>query len=199
MTRTGFGFTDPPVRNERERLQQQAKAHAIGLRRAFHISVSRRHDTQTWTLLEDATATLLERNRQAPWQQAPQPGWFVVADEKLKTSATALLGLGAPNSSRASHYRRAAEQVYDSAEAWGRTLDGATVAYWRHAALVWMTLWHIADVPDLTAREAEACLNVAFTQAGNVQSVPELSPKKAVRSRLSEAARVLAGAFRKGA
>lgn len=195
MTRPSFANPQP---GEPERLLQRAIAHSTGLRRAFHTSAALRRDAEKWKLLEDAAATVLELNSEIPKQQDNAQDWFAEADEKLKASVVTLLGEGAPKTSRISHYRRAASQVYGSAAAWGETLDEATLAYWRHAALVWMTLWHIADVPDLTAEQAKDCLNSAFREA-SLQSVLKLVPKKGVRSRLSDAANAVAAAFRKGA
>jgi hypothetical protein len=162
------------------------------LQRAFHISLARRHDARAWEQLEGEIAAVLERT------EALHPAeWFVQADGRLKASVAALLGRQGAKSSRVSHYGRAAGQVYESALAWGAHLDDATLGYWRHSALIWITLWHLADVPDISADMARGCLDSAFRQQG-VTSDPVLaSPaKKAARWKISDS---LGSAFRKDA
>lgn len=173
---------------------QRMMTHSTTLRRAFHISLSRRHDTQEWELLETATATSLEESRTAGHDAA----WFTEASDRLRTSVLSHLRSRSSKSSRTSHYRRAADQVYENATAaWARSVDEWTVAYWKHCALVWITLWHMADVPDLTADQARECLNFSFTEESEPE--PELPSKRPSRWWLSGAASSIAGAFRKNA
>lgn len=193
MDMTRQGFTNPQTGpEETERLLQRAMAHSTMLKRAFHIAVSRRHDTEEWETLEDVTATLLEQNSETHFDAE----WFVQADGRLKASVTALLARRASKNSRIGHYRRAAKQVYESAAAWGQNLDDVTLAYWRHSALVWITLWHISDVPELTAEKAAKCLDLAFTGDAASDPVVNLPSKKGVRWKLPD---FFAGAFRKDA
>ncbi len=124
--------------------------------------------------------------------------WFVEADERLKSAVAEMFRSRSSKSSRAWQYRRAAEQVYESAANWDQHLDGLTLAYWRHSALVWITLWHLADVPDLTARDAKERLNSCFEGAPLPQTAPEEQrPEEEHRWSLSGAAGALTGAFRK--
>ncbi len=73
------------------------------------------------------------------------------------------------------HYRRAADQIYESAAVWAHALDELTLAYWRHCALVWITLWHIADVPGLTVDQAAECLTFSFTGEGDLDRTRDRS------------------------
>ncbi|MFZ1107497.1 MAG: hypothetical protein WAN43_04005 [Rhodomicrobium sp.] len=171
---------------------RRAMAHSTMLRRAFHLSLSRRHDADDWKTLESAVAAVLEKNA-----RHDDVEWFVEADKRLRLSVTSLLRSQAAKSSRVGHYLRAAGQVYKSTEAWRQELDELTVAYWRHSAVVWITLWHLADVPDVTAARAKKCLDLCFDGSSAPDEAYELPlrPKKAGWS-LSGAASSLAGAFR---
>jgi hypothetical protein len=176
-----------------ERVLQRAMAHGMMLRRAFHVSLKRRRDTADWELLESVVVGILEQN--ADYYDVE---WFVKADRRLRRSVASLFRSRSSKSSRPWHYGRAADQVYESTSAWRQELDELTVAYWRHSALVWITLWHLADVPDMTAVRAKGCLDVCFDGAAVPDEVYDhpLPPKKRGWS-LSEAASSLAGAFRR--
>jgi hypothetical protein len=169
-----------------ERVLQRAKSHSIGLRRAFHLSLSRRRDTEDWERLESVAAGILEHDGR--YRHAE---WFTETDKRLKQCVASLFKNRTLKSSRAGHYLRAAKQVYESASPWSQELDARTMACWRHNALVWITLWHLADVPDVTATQAKECLDGCFQ--GNSPGLPPRKP----RWSLSGAASSLAAAFRR--
>ena len=182
MDHNRLGSVSPRMTaGDAERVLQRAITHSVTLQRAFHISLSRRHDTQDWELFENATAISLEESKDAGHDAA----WFAESDSRLKASVLALLRNRSSKSSRMGHYRRAADQVYESAAVWASVLDELTLAFWRHCALVWITLWHVADVPDLTVDQAGECLSFAFTDEGDLEPEPEIAPKRPSRWRLS--------------
>ena len=166
-------------------------AHAIMARRTFRFSLSRRRDRVEWELLESAVASMLESNGVGRQRAA----WFVAADRRLQASVTKLLKARDHKSRRLSHFRRAVEQVRENAALWGESLDETETAYCAHSALVWMTLWHLADIPDMTAGHARDCLDFSF----NGSFLPEKVAAKKEGWSLSEAANSLAAAFRKRA
>ncbi len=127
----------------------RATAHGEMLRRAFHLSLSRRRDTEIWRRVEEAVARLLAKKQDGNCGA----NCFIEADAILQAGALALIKGVAPHSERSGAYRRAVKGVYSSAALWGRDLDKAGRAYWRHCALVWLTLWHLADVPLFSAHQ----------------------------------------------
>ena len=174
-----------------ERVLQQAMTYSMMMRRVFHEALTCRCDDDEWKLLETATGGISEQNGR--YRDAE---WYVGASKRLRQSATSLFRNRSPKSSRVGCYRRSVDHVYESIAAWGQELDEWTVAYWRHSALVWITLWHLADVPDVTATHAKECLDYASTEAlADAHELP-LQPTK-LRWSLSEAASSLVGAFRK--
>jgi hypothetical protein len=180
---TAPGAAEPPF--------ERALAYAIMLRRAFYFSLSRRRDGVEWELLESAVAGTLESSGADPRRQE----WFAAADRRLQASVTKLLKARDHKSRRLSHFRRAVEQVRENAALWGESLDETETAYCAHSALVWMTLWHLADIPDMTAGHARDCLDFSF----NGSFLPEKVAAKKEGWSLSEAANSLAAAFRKRA
>jgi hypothetical protein len=184
MTRPSF----EALHIEPNRAMQRALSHCAMLRRAFHLSLSRRRDSAKWEILERAVVAVVAQTHGA----RRHAKWFAEADERLKSSVFALLKERSPRSSRPFHYRRAAEQVYESAANWSRELDEVTLAYWRHNALVWMTLWHMADIPDLTSTHAKERLDFCFD--GKAVSPRELETHPAKEKRWRFAASLWRGA-----
>jgi hypothetical protein len=173
MTHPGFHA----LQIEPERALQRAIAHCAMLRRSFHLSLSRRRDAAKWELLERAVAPVVEQTRSA----RRDARWFVDADERLNSSVFTLLKERSAKSSRPWHYRRAAEQVYESAASWSKDIDEVTLAYWRHSALIWMTLWHMADIQDLTATQAKERLDFCFEGKDQPPREPEARRTKEKR------------------
>ncbi len=174
---------------------QRAITQGNALQRAFHISLSRRQDAREWKQFETETAASLEVAEYV----GHDARWFSESSGRLKASVERLLESRGSKSSRMRHYRRAADQVYESAAVWTHAMDELTMAYWRHCALVWITLWHIADVAEMTVEQARDCVSFAFTEEAEPEPEPELSAKRPSRWGLSAAANSIAGAFRKNA
>ncbi len=184
---------DQAATDDAGRLLERAMAHSIMLRRAFGMALSRRHDAAEWELLERETGRILEQNG-----LRRDVDWFIDADERLTDSVTKLFKNRSSKSRRPVHFRRAASQVYESAALWGKNLDEKSGTYWRHSALVWMTLWHLADVADVTASQARKCLLHCFEgTASSIEPPPELPQQERAHNRLSTAVAFLADAFRK--
>ena len=53
-------------------------------------------------------------------------------------------------------------------------MDEADLAHWQHAALVWMALWHAADMPSITAAQVHECLEAALLPAIEHEAKPKL-------------------------
>ncbi len=190
LTNSGFAFPQTPA-DETEALLHRARAQSTMLKRAFHLCLSRRSDARLWEDLGNAAAAhLLGCGGERSWlvQRLDE------ADRRFESRVMVLLSRTSAKSGRASHYRRAIDQIHVSATAWERTVGEATAAYWRHAALVWMTLWHCADLPSLTAGQAGECLDAAFAPQAS-----KLTPahKKPIRGRFSGAAGSFGAALRR--
>jgi len=170
MTHPGFHA----LHIEPARAMQRAIAHCAMLRRAFHLSLSRRSDASQWEFLETAVVAVVEQTRSARLDTR----WYVEANERLKVSVFTLLKERSSKSSRPWHYRRAADQVYESTATWSKEIDELTLAYLRHSALIWVTLWHIADVQDLTATQAKERLDFCFESKDIPRREPEARQPK---------------------
>jgi hypothetical protein len=167
-----------------ERALQRAMAHSTMLRRAFQLSLDRHGDADNWKLLDSAVGRVLERNASCDDEQ-----WFTAADGRLRESVTSLFNSRGCGSTEAWQYRRSVEQVYECAAARSQELDEVTVAYWRHSALVWITLWHLADVPGVTVFQAKECLEVCFDEESACKEACEVvRPQKRTGWSLSEVA-----------
>ncbi len=195
MKKAHSSFTEPQsAKIEAEAILQRAIDHCSMLKKAFHLCASRRQDAEMWRLLEHAVVAYLDilRAKAGPPLQR-QSEWFAQTDGWQQERVLALLRRVSPKSGRASHYLRANRQIRSSAAGWSQVLDKATVAYWRHAAFVWMALWHIADLQDVTAEEAKRCLDLA----SRVEEAPALPLRaKTAMQRLSDAAGSFAAALR---
>jgi hypothetical protein len=160
-----------------ERVLQRAMSHSMMLSKAFASSHTRRRDTNHWKLLETATSGVLEQD----WRRRE---WYAEANRRLRTSVSFLLRSQASKSGRVGLYRLATDQVYEAAADWSQALDALPVAYWRHSALVWVTLWHSADAPGVTATQAKECLDCAWTEARSENDADKLVSQP-TRRRLS--------------
>ncbi len=156
MDITHPNLSHPQSANEPNRRIELAIAHSNSLKREFHTSLRRRDDPEPWESLGKAIAVRLEQTRGG----SHDPDWFVQTDSRFIASVTDGITRSAPNRGR--HYCRAVLEVFRSAEFGGNGLDQPTMAYWRHAAVLWMSLWHLADVPQLTAEDAQKCLDFAL-------------------------------------
>ncbi len=182
---------------EAEAVLHKAMAQSTMLRRAFHLCASRRADASQWQDLEDAAAAHLEERAVGPGQvQAAETQWFGQVDGRLRMSVLDMLSHRASASSRASHCRRAMDELYASAAGWAPVLGEATAAYWRHAGLMWMALWHAADMPGITAGLFWQCLDSAFAPVPAAAPALERASRKAVGARLLGAAGSIATVFR---
>ena len=136
-------------------LLQRAMTQSPMLRKGFGLCASRRSDAGEWRLLENEAAVFLERHLDGTLDG--KADWFSAADRGLKGQMTEFLARAAPHSDRAGHYRRAADNLIANAESWAEVL-GVQACYWRHAALVWMALWHAADTQGVPVERARNCL-----------------------------------------
>ncbi len=137
-------------------LLQRATAQSTMLRRAFQLCASRRSDCDEWKLLEEAAAAFLERHPSGSPESEAQ--WYAVADRMLMHKISELLKRMAPHSDRARQFRRAAENAGNKASDGSMILGEAPAGRLRHAGLVWMALWHAADMQSVTAEQARKCL-----------------------------------------
>lgn len=136
-----------------------ATAQSTMLRRTFNLSLSRRSDAKSWRVLGEAIAKVLEQRK----TERTGVSWFSETDAKLNTEFAELLE-GRTRSRSLSYYRQAARGIYQSAKVWGESLDEADMAYWRHSALVWLTLWHLADIPQMSAEQATECFECVLNR-----------------------------------
>ncbi len=141
-------------------LLRRATAQTSTLRQAFRLCVSRRMDAEEWRLLEHTVATFLERHLESAHERPAH--WFAQADRTLVLQVSQLLRRMAPQSNRARQYSRGAESLSVNARGWSAVLGELQASHCRHAALVWMALWHSADIPSVTAEQARKCLYHAF-------------------------------------
>ncbi len=175
-------LSDPQSGKEPKRRLELAISYGASLKREFHTSLKRRDNPEPWERLGKAIAVLLEQTRRDPHDL----DWFSRTDSRFIASVTDWMARSAPNATRGRYYRRAALEVFHSAEFARGGLDQPMMAYWRHAALIWISLWHLADIPQLTAEDAKNCLDFALK--------PEAEPAPNRGDRSS-----IAGIFRKGA
>ena len=143
---------------------RRAIVHATSLQRAYYLSLERRVDREDWERLGRTIASALKREE----LEVQGAQFFDQCDENLRLLTVDLLS---PKTSRARHYRKAAEQAYESAQNWGKDIDQEAAAYWRHCVLVWLTLWHFADVPHLSASDSWTCLERAFASERNADTL----------------------------
>jgi len=177
MDTAHLGYKDPQAvaHDTISLLLQRAVAQSMMLKRAFRFCASRRNDTELWRALEDAAAVLLERHRNGTLERQTQ--WLAQADRRLKFQVSELLRRMAPHSNRARQYRRAVAHLSLNAEGWSEVIGKTPAFYWRHSALVWMALWHMADMQSVTAEQAKKCLDHAF----GIVSAPNPDAKGAAR------------------
>ncbi|MGO9173698.1 MAG: hypothetical protein ACLP7P_17290 [Rhodomicrobium sp.] len=169
------------------------------LRHAFHDSASRRGDALAWYRLEHAIAAQLEQDRrEALRQPAPSklPLRYTKADEALQLAFDRLLHSAAPASGRARRYRRAVRHVNCSAAGWGFVLDECAAAYFKHAVLLWTSLWHASDTPAVTVALIEKCAELGPLPAAAPDFPSEAAPKKMTNERMPEAMAAFRAALR---
>jgi hypothetical protein len=180
-------------------LPEGAEHYIYQLRHAFRASASRRVDSVDWHELEYATAAELDRRRNEvlldAWPQALQR--FERTDEELYSAVVDLLRTLAPKTGRSRHYMAAVADVRSSDAAWGGDSDEPAMAYCRHAALVWIALWHISDIPAARA----AHISEYFKRSDFPDSENHFfsdAAKAGTSHLLAKTLRAVAGALRKG-
>jgi hypothetical protein len=154
---------------------ERAKSHGAMLKRAYHFSLWRRNGKERWEYIEEAVAGVLEAIQNEKYDARD----FAQADASLQSLAIALIREACPHSNRWLDYRRAVKGLYASAALWGHSLEAADRAYWRHCALVWLTLWHLADVPQISADEAAARIEAGLAPKAASGKRPSLNVKPA--------------------
>jgi hypothetical protein len=143
-----------------EAMLRLAEAHARELRHAFHGVATTRGDAPAWGRLEEACARMLEARRAKAGQSVfPGERALVSFDERTERTVEDLLNRFA-DSDRAESYLQSVNELLHNTAHWTFIFDTDTAAYWRHASLVWLALWHAAMAPAVTASQAAACLGL---------------------------------------
>lgn len=184
--------------DEKSIMPREAAQYIHHLQHAFRASASHRADAETWRELENTIAAELDRRRsEARFEpSADVVQRFDQADERLYNAAGKLLAILAPTSGRARRYKGAVDDVRGGAAPWGRFLDDPLMAYCRHAALVWITLWHVSDTPAATSEEIGRVLRQSWLPE---QGIPDCGNSlEAPPQLLARTLRAVAAALRRG-
>ncbi|KAI95198.1 hypothetical protein T281_06915 [Rhodomicrobium udaipurense JA643] len=135
--------------------------HADQLRQGFHNLVVNYYDALQWRRLEHDVADLLERRFDEVLDSRSQASSFAEFDEVLEQDVQNTLSRRDPSGSRAEKYRQAVDMVYENTAHWNSVLSDEEAAYWRHASLVWMALWHAAAAQTISPAELAEYLGLA--------------------------------------
>jgi len=169
------------------------------LRHAFHDSASRRGDALAWYRLEHAIAAQLEQDRREALRQPVTSKlalWYEKADEALQLAFHRLLDSAAPASDRARRYRRATRHADRSAAGWGLVLGESAAAYFKHAALLWTSLWYASDTPAVSVGLVGECAELGPLPAAPPDFPSKAAPKKMTNERMPEAVAAFRAALR---
>lgn len=167
-----------------EAMLRLAEAHAGGLRQAFHNSVVERRDASSWLRLEVVCADLLKKRRDRISHKgyAHEPAWL---SPNGKCERDFEERLNRSSGERAEAYVRAVDELLHNTAHWTFIFEALTASYWRHASLVWMSLWHAVLTPDVTAAEAAICLGLTVRRKGD-PGAAAAAPIKAVPVKLKQ-------------
>jgi hypothetical protein len=154
-----------------------AAVHADELREAFHKTAAARRDAASWRRLEEVCGSMLERRcaTVAGKRFAREPHWLL-RNGRSERAFEALLNRSGEGE-RAEAYVKAVDELINNTAHWMFLFDAPIAAYWRHASLVWLSLWHAALSPDIPAAEAAKSLGLTVrrkTGAGHEQEKPEV-------------------------
>jgi hypothetical protein len=169
-----------------EAMLRLVEAHARELREAFVRAVNARRDAANWLRLEDVCAQMLERRRKkiAGTGAAHEPVWLL-PDAKGERAFEDLLNRLA-GGEPAEVYVKAADELLHNTAHWTFVFDTPTAAYWRHASLVWLSLWHAAQAPDVTASQAAVCLGLTVKRKANPEPAPSGKRERTLPGKLSQ-------------
>ncbi len=146
--------------NFAEAMARLATIHAGELRAAFRNAAAVRQDAASWRRLEEVCAVMLQKRRAAvtAGRFARDPDWLLTAG-RSERAFNELLSLSG-QAELAESYVKAVEELIGNTAHWTFIFEAPVAAYWRHASLVWMSLWHAALAPEVTAAQAALCLGL---------------------------------------
>jgi hypothetical protein len=153
-----------------------AAVHADELRAAFHKTAAARRDVASWRRLEEVCANMLERRRAtvAGRRFVSEPHWLLRNGRSERAFEDLLNRSGG---GRAEAYVKAVDELISNTAHWMFLFDAPVASYWRHASLVWLSLWHAAQSPGVPAAEAAKSLGLTVKRkncAGCGQERPEV-------------------------
>jgi hypothetical protein len=167
-----------------EAMLRLAEAHASGLRQAFHEVAAMRPDAPTWGRLEQACAQMLERRHaRASQKNLNDVSPWLSFDERTERAVEDLLNRVSNNEAAESYLRSVNELLHNTAH-WTYIFDTTTAAYWRHASLVWLSLWHAALAPTVTATQAAVCVGLTARRKKAAPSVRKNTLPARLRQKL---------------
>jgi hypothetical protein len=160
-----------------EAMLRLAAVHADELREAFHKTAAARRDAASWLRLEEVCVSMLDRRRAtvAGRRFVREPHWLL-RDGRSERAFEALLNRSCEGE-RAEAYVKAVDELISNTAHWMFLFDAPVAAYWRHASLVWLSLWHAALSSDVPAAEAAKSLGLTVKRksgAGHGQERPEV-------------------------
>jgi hypothetical protein len=160
-----------------EAMLRLVEAHARELRTAFHTVASERQDAGSWLRLEDVCADMLDRRHKKLLEASVshQPHWLL-PNGKSERAFEDLLNRSAGGEA-AEAFVKAADELFHNTAHWTFIFDTTTAAYWRHASLVWLSLWHAAQAATVTASQAAICLGLTVKRKGNAEPAPSATEK----------------------
>jgi len=160
------------------------EAHARELRTAFHAAAIARPDAANWLRLEDACAQMLERRQKKVVGKGSyhEPPWLLPTG-KGEDAFEELLSRVAGGEAAEAYVTAADELVHNTAH-WTFIFDTTTAAFWRHASLVWLSLWHATQAVEITASQAAVCVGLTVKRKGNPGPEPIAEREKLLPGKL---------------
>ncbi len=104
-------------------------------------------------------------------------------DERTERAVEDLLNRVSNNEAAESYLRSVNELLHNTAH-WTYIFDTTTAAYWRHASLVWLSLWHAALAPTVTATQAAVCVGLTARRKKAAPSVRKNTLPARLRQKL---------------
>lgn len=172
------GTSSPPLKHLPksarfgEAMLRLVEAHARELRAAFHAAAAGRRDAASWLRLEDACARMLERRQKkiAEAGLSHQPPWVLPSGRGELAFEELLNRLAGGEAAEA--YVKAADDLVHNTAHWTFIFETTTAAYWRHASLVWLSLWHAVRAAEITASQAAVCLGLTVKRKASPGTAP---------------------------
>ena len=139
-----------------------ARIHTDELQQAFNTECKLRGDAADWRRLEQKVAGLLRQRWQLLVEPRAQRGSsqerFERLNDEIERKFSMRLMVADMTRNRESAYGRAVSEVLTNTASWFILLHPAQAAFWQHASLVWMALWHASANPKIGAVDAAHCL-----------------------------------------